>query len=433
MKLFATTVLLLAATTTSTVSGTEQHLRTTPTRRWAEEIHQDEAQNDAQNFWARQLIADLDSMVVTKMPTTNPTKKPTPAPQHSLYPSFDATSRNPGTLDPTTSGTTPNTKSPTSMKITDIDNSDLIYTDIANIASYTTFCQTGKYAKIQIVGNNIDQTVHCITNFEGAEIGFGYEEDYPNHPIIKLNVEPPTTCGGDDDEDEEEDNKNYCGFRGKQKFQQIVQIVDTLENEGTINADKVNVASYTTYCQKEEYTNVEIVSFHGAVICVTSLPGGTINLIDEPSGTVFQIVDVDPPSSCDGIPGGRNVLDSNPCGFDGVATTVHPNFNDDTQIVNRIENTGTINANKVDVASYTTYCQKEEYTNMKIVGLDGSVTCVKSLPGGTITLIDEPSGTVLQTVDVDPRSSCDDIPGGINVIDSVPCGFDGVAITVSPN
>lgn len=311
MKFYETAVLLLAAAN-APVPGSGQPRMRTNTR----PNRNDEVMNRIQNeedapFWASAILANIGSMI-----SPTPTRSPTPAPQGS-------------SVHPSSSVTNVPTTTPISLKITDIDNSDVLFTEIFNVASYTTFCQTGEYTNVQIVGA-IDETVYCITNFEGAEVEFGYEQDFPDRPIIKLEIEPPITCGDDNDHELEDSSdipyRNYCGFFGKSNFQPMSNTVTTLNEDsgGVIDANITAIASYTTYCVEDEYSNVEIVDFGGDVLCIKVSPGNpTIDLVDN-SGFVVSI-DVEPTLTCDGIAGSRSVA----CGFDGVSVTVYPNFDND--------------------------------------------------------------------------------------------------------
>jgi len=327
--------------------------------------HHDDEQEEGRNFWARQITADLDSMV-TNSPTTSPTSK-------------------------------------SNVTVNKLNNEGLIYSDIQNIASYTTFCRTGKYTNVQVV-NSIDNNVFCITDFEGAKVRFGYEQDSPDYPLIKLNIEPPKPACGDDDDDEdnndEDGGKNYCGFRGKENYVPITQIVNSIINDNVVNLDITNVASVTTYCQENQYKNVRAVSVHGTVTCITSKPGGKIYFLKD--GDIVEVLNVDPPTSSSGCDidtddissssgsTTRVVTDSLPCGFNGVATTVYPNFHDNesksespsgaptewSMSTSHIVNKGTINFNSCDVESCMLTCFTDSFdtTNhyVTLTGYDGS-------------------------------------------------------------
>eukprot|EP00532_Pseudo-nitzschia_australis_P003554 CAMPEP_0168191930 /NCGR_PEP_ID=MMETSP0139_2-20121125/17779_1 /TAXON_ID=44445 /ORGANISM="Pseudo-nitzschia australis, Strain 10249 10 AB" /LENGTH=368 /DNA_ID=CAMNT_0008115139 /DNA_START=120 /DNA_END=1226 /DNA_ORIENTATION=- len=361
MKFSETTVLLLLIAASVPVPGAGQpRMRTISndrdrtTEANSDLVSKIEDDEDLPSFWSSEIISNLDSMLTPTPTTPITTSSPTPAPQQtSLVPSLDPDTTLPYptvdprtepptsspdsavTTDPTT--TTPaTTMTPTSsLKIKDIDNYDVLFTEINNIASYTTYCRTGEYTSVQIV-RAIDETVHCITNFEGAGIQFGYEQDFPNRPIIRLDIEPPAACndffGLDDDVLLEEDDtpyKNYCGFFGKATFRSVANPTVTTLSEtsaGIVDSNITAIASYTTFCTEDdnEYSNVEIVDFGGNIFCVRVSPGTpTIELVDEYSGGVIASVDVEPSLTCDGTAGGRSYA----CDFDGFAEIEWPYFN----------------------------------------------------------------------------------------------------------
>jgi len=269
----AATLLLTAASGTLSVEG--QHIRS---RKTAESV-----ENDAP-FWSRELLDALGSMV-------EPT--PTAAPS-------------PGTEDPTSA--------PTIDRIVNsINNDGLVFNEILNIKSYTTFCEEGEYTKVMIEG--MDKSVFCVTNFDGAEVGFGFEQDYPDRPIIKLNIDPPSECAIGEITDE---FKNFCGFSGIPHFIAMSHQVIDLSHDGDITGRIGDVASYTTYCVEEEYTNVEMVDFNGDIYCLTTDSGIASLTYSEDAS-----IDLEPPLTCEGD---RNTTNSFPCGFEGVEETVYPNF-----------------------------------------------------------------------------------------------------------
>lgn len=352
MKFSETAVLLLLIAASVPVPGAGQpRMRTvsnTRTKVNNDSISKIEDDEDLP-FWSSEIISNLDSMITHTPTSSSTTSSPKPAPQTSLVPSLGSPTALPHssvdprtepptssphsvvTTDPTTATTTP----ASSLKIKDVDNYDVLFTEIINVASYTTFCRAGEYTSVQIV-RAIDETVYCITNFEGAGIQFGYEQDFPNRPIIKIDIEPPATCNDFDDDDDdnnrllEEDTpyKNYCGFFGKAMFQPMSNTVTTLsENSaGVIDANITAIASYTTFCNEDdtEYSNIEIVDFGGSIFCVQVSAGTpTIELVDDFSGGLMASIDVEPSLTCDGTAGGRSYA----CDFNGFAEIEWPYFN----------------------------------------------------------------------------------------------------------
>jgi len=228
---------------------------------------------------------------------------------------------------PTTSPTDDNISiSPTNTDfiINTLNNTGHVFMGLRGIRSYSTFCRAGKYTNLQIVSRNGD-TVFCFTNEEGASAEFGFVEKFP---LIKLNLEPPTTCDNDDPNDEN-NSRNICGFPGKQFTADSIEINNDFINDNGTNVDSTNLASYTTYCQENnEYKKIQFVGVDGSVFCVTSLPGSSINLVNS-DGDFIQMIDVQPPSSTSGCDAGSVVTDSeNPCGFSGVTKIVFPNYTD---------------------------------------------------------------------------------------------------------
>jgi len=346
MKFFATTALLFSVTTTSFVSGERRQLRaTTKHNRRSEELRE-------LTFWKNVIVSDLDSMLVPEVPIGEPTSTPTLITSSSgsgsgstdsnstdspteaqqeqsetLVPTSDATSGPIGS--PTGLPTGLQTGSPTLLNsysdTTRISNSEVIFQDILNVVSYTTFCRAGEYTSVQIIGVR-DEEIYCITNFEGAGVEFGYEQDYPGRPIIKLNIEPPTEADCEAKDDETEESKNFCNFLGKANVKPMSRAVNNLENDDEVELSIADTASYTTYCNEGGYTNVEIVTFDGTVDCITNLPGATAMYFYDPTtGSVVEELDLEP-SVCEIGPESRNITGSFPCGFTGLATTEYVNF-----------------------------------------------------------------------------------------------------------
>jgi hypothetical protein len=201
-----------------------------------------------------------------------------------------------------------------------------VFKDVLNIVSYTTFCVAGEYTSVQIVGE-MDKKIYCITNSEGAEIMFGYEQDFPDRPIIKLDIEPPTKADCESiTEDESVEVDNYCGFLGKPNHMRLSKTVNILENDDELEISIADTASYTTYCNDGDYAEVEIVGFDGTTDCIINLPGATtINLYDPTTGSVLETMDLEI-LSCETTPESRNVTSSFPCAFGGLATTEYVNF-----------------------------------------------------------------------------------------------------------
>ena len=259
--------------------------------------------------------------------TRSPTQRPTPAPTTSLGPS---------------------SKLPAAVINTINQESPFLYlaynpSDITSEGSlsYSTFCRPGKFLNVQftnLTANGGNGEVFCINNTKntsGTQLGYGNES--PNFdtrfPTMKLNLNQ--TCDGDDDSGSTSGGKNYCGFRGKQSYFPLSQIVDTLTNDGNFDIDIENTASITTYCQVNEYTNVRAVNPSGTVLCVTGAAGGIVNLVTNNEADIVEVlVDGKKSDNCDVPVDGlftkgstiRNITDSYPCGFNGVANTIFPNF-----------------------------------------------------------------------------------------------------------
>lgn len=266
----------------------------------------------------------LDSMQSQLRSIKNNLENPEP-PVASLSPSEGpvAASTTAPTSAPTAAATSDPTESPISFEIIEIDNSEVIFKDIANIFSYTTFCQAGEYTSVEVVGA-IDGKIYCITNSEGAGVEFGYEQDFPDRPIIKLNIESPTEAECEAIEDEGGDN--FCGFSGKSSVNLMSGTVNKFDNDDEVEISITGTASYTTYCKENDYTDVEIVGFDGTVECVTNLPGATtMNFYDPLTLDVVVALELEA-TSCERSLGSREITSSFPCGFGGLATTEYVQF-----------------------------------------------------------------------------------------------------------
>ena len=268
-------------------------------------------------------------------PTFRPTTAPTPRPTASLGPSSE--------LPDAIINTINNEGAPLYLAY----NPSEITSE--GSLSYSTFCRPGKFLNVQytnLTTNGGIGEVFCINNQKNVRnttsgIDLGYPGECPTldacFPTMKLNLNQ--TCDGDDEVEDDSDSssggKNYCGFRGKQSYFPLSQLVDTLTNNDNINIDILGTASITTYCQVNEYTNVRVVDPFGTVVCVTGAAGGTVKLTTNDETDILEVlVDGKKSDNCDVPVDGlftkgstiRNITDSYPCGFNGVANTIFPNF-----------------------------------------------------------------------------------------------------------
>jgi hypothetical protein len=215
--------------------------------------------------------------------------------------------------------------------------------------------------------------------------------------------------------------------------------------------DQQKLTSYSTFCCPGKFTNVQIVSFENKfVLCIKNIEENALiefgyakdNLVNHPNYPLIKL-NPGPPRTCDNedededededdnISGQKNY-----CGFRGIQNTT--TF---SSIVNSFSNEGVVAVNINEIFSYTTYCQVNNYTNVRVVGTDTSITCITSDQGGTISLTNGIGGDIVQVLadgNKSDSSSCDFIANGTSsnsrlVKDSTKCGFDGVANTVYTN
>jgi hypothetical protein len=212
---------------------------------------------------------------------------------------------------------------------------------------------------------------------------------------------------------------------------------------GTVqyDEDQQKLTSYSTFCRPGKFTNVQIVSLENKfVLCINTI--GENAIIEFGDGTYYPNplikLNPGPPRTCDNEDEDEDDSSSgqkNYCGFRGKQNTT--TF---SSIVNTFSNEGVVAVDINEIFSYTTYCQVNNYTNVRIVGIDTSITCITSDQGGTISVTNGIGGDIVQVLADGNKSdsSCDFIANGTSsnsglVKDSTKCGFDGVANTVYTN